>query len=216
MAIDLKELRRQSRIAAALTAFASILVLGSLFVSYNQTVQAKRELQNLQVQVSNAKSELSTLQEESSTLKKENGELEENIKGKLRALNDLYQDPRAASVLNQAALANPAIANAIPRIFLHSNGNPNKDLMEKVATSLRLKGFVVPAPDDVSINGNPTALQIVTNHAVDESDMSLIEQALAANGISNVPTISPFPPGIRHPPRTYAVYLPRKDQVSAM
>ena len=212
MAIDLSEIRRQSRIAAALTAFASILVLGSLFLSYHQTVQARRDLQNLRVQISSAKSALSALQEKNSTLKEENGELEKNIKGKTTALNELFSDADAAGMLNQAALANPAIANAIPRIFLHSNGDPNKDLLKKVAANLRAKGFVVPAPDDVSINGNPMALQIFTNDAVDENDVSLIKQALAASGLSNVPTVSPWPRPIKHPARTYAVYLPREGR----
>jgi len=205
MAIDFSELRRQSRIAAVLTAVASILVLGSLLVSYHETAQAKRELTSLQAQIGMAESDLLALQTKKRELKLQQ-------RGLTSALNDIVAtDGKAAGMLNQAAADNPAVAKAVPRIFLHSNRNPNKELLKAIEAKLRAQGFVVPAPDDDSNQGDPSFIQIVffNNDVAAYSDVPLIKQALIESGLGDVSYHIQLYTSTNHPPRTYAVYLPR-------
>ena len=144
MPIDTAELRKQSHLAALLTAVASLIVLSSLAISSWLTFRATQNLKAIQTQTRIAKQNLVDLRQDVAALRSQRNEL-------TSALSQVVTgNAQAARQLDIVAARNDALARAVPRIFIHESNNAQ--LANEIAQSLRAKGYVVLAPDTVSYN----------------------------------------------------------------
>ncbi len=212
MAVDLVELRKQSRIAAASTALASLLVLGSMIWSYRQTLSARQQLHTIQDQTAHARADLVELEQKRQELQKKIQQSEATANTLKIALNGVVTgNSQATKKLDEIASQNSAVAQAVPRIFIHRSNN--KEVAEQVARKLRLSGFIVPAPDIIS--SGPKRVEIVyfqgTNDPQVISDVEAIKEALRATRpeLEQV-WVQEDINHKQHPNRTYVLYLPEE------
>jgi hypothetical protein len=211
MGIDLKQLRRQSQLAATLTAVASIIILVSLIFSYRQTIQAKRDLSQLQAEVENKK-------DEKERLEREIKELEEQKTALVTLTNGVVsKSPNAAKFVKETVAASPSIASAVPRIYIQTP-RPTASSMpfdpKGLSSRLRSAGFIVPTTEIVSSDSAPdkTQLRYFSDGPTAQKDVNSIADILRSAGLKVQPTLVKTLPGASQPlPRTYEVWFGKSD-----
>ncbi len=202
--ISYSTIQRTSRISAVLTAIGSLIVLVSLYSSYRQTQKAKQELDKLEYQTRAKRVQKDELEKEVSRLSKQ-------AQAYSTVLNDVVStNPQAAKTVARSAESSPSIAQSIPRLFVHSRDSNNLALAETLARNLRSQGFIVSAPDILSSSFDPTKAETVFfgTNAATQQDLQAIAKALIASGVSQEAIAAQQDIYNKHPPRTYAVYLP--------
>jgi hypothetical protein len=195
MDVDLQQLRRQSIISALLTAIASILVLGSLFWSYRQTIAAEKKAEAILEDANQKKSSL-----------------EADIRN-LQAQKNAYQATLNATVtqekLNSFLSQNPSIASSMPRLFIETADPNQQNLAGKAAVALRAAGLTVPTPHVVQANFPPkTELRFFYNDEQATKDVQQIQQILAGLSITaNAQLVKLKPDQDLPPPRQYELWF---------
>jgi hypothetical protein len=211
MEVNYAELRKQSRVAAWLTAIATLIVLGSLVWSSWETRNARRDVYALAKQKAELQQEIGPLDKRVRMLILQKEKLEQADKGQSAALNALVEnDLKATNILEQAARKDSLVAQSVPRIFIHQHGE--KQVASDLAKNLRMRGYVVLAPDEKS-DGFGT--RIVFFNGPDDpethSDVEAIKDAMKQ--------VDPKLNGVRaqwdnqhhHPGRTYAIWIQSDD-----
>jgi hypothetical protein len=196
MDVDLQQLRRQSIISALLTAIASILVLGSLFWSYRQTIAAEKKAEAILEDANQKKTAL-----------------EADIKN-LQAQKSAYQATLNATVtqekLNSFLSENPSVASSIPRLFIEIADQSQQILAGKAAVALRGAGLTVPTPHIVPQANFPpkTELRFFYNDEQATKDVQQIQQILAGLSITaNAQLVKLKPDQDPPPPRQYELWF---------
>jgi hypothetical protein len=214
MDINYDELRKQSRIAAGLTACASVLVLGSLLWSTWETRNAQRELNAIALQKAALQKDIWTLNSQVQSIKFQKEKLERADAGQSAALNALVMDDaKATKALNEVAQSNALVAQSVPRIFIHQKDS--KELALNVAQKLRSLGYIVLAPDEME-DGDGT--RIVYFNGPDDpetiADVQAIKQAMKDSNPAFSSIWVQLDNRHRHPNRTYAIYVEKTITVN--
>ena len=117
-------------------------------------------------------------------------------------------DVKATDRFNMVAADNPAVAQAVPRIFIHQKNNAAT--AETIATVLRGKGYVVLAPDTVVPRISRTQILFYSKASPDAqtvSDVEEIKSVLRSARAEFEPIWVQQDVEHHHPYRTYAVFL---------
>jgi hypothetical protein len=199
MDIDLDHLRRQSRISAALTAIASILVLGSLFWSYRQTLAAEKKAQEILADASKKKAAL-------------DADIA-NLQTQKNALQATLSATVTPEKLNSFLSQNPTVASSIPRLFIETGDPGQQELAGKVVTALRAAGLTVPFPHVVQANFPPaTELRFFYNDEQATQDVQQIQHVLTGLGINaNAQLIKLKPDQPPPPTRQYELWFAKSS-----
>jgi hypothetical protein len=204
MDINLAELRRQSRIAAVLTALSALIVLGSLLLSYSQTVKAEARLAKIQADIATKQVKLEELQSSIAGLQKQHDAL-------FSAISQTSAKSKTSfETLQKVVSAEPSLADQIPRVYMIAARSRGEETIQKASTSLRDAGFIVPAVEE---RGDPTAnvhtyVRRFYEDEQSQEDAKKIKSALDQAGVpSEIQYVGPDPGNPLPPRRTYEFWL---------
>jgi hypothetical protein len=141
MPIDLVELKRQSKIAAVLTAISSLVVLASLLFGYKQITSAERK-------VASAEQRIAHLQIEEERLKRETADLTIKKDALSSSINNTIRDTSTPPPNSAKEAARSVSGHAVTISILIAEKRDRSEA-EKAAQVLRSRGYDVT--DDIKV-----------------------------------------------------------------
>ena len=173
MPLDLIELKRQSRIAAILTAVSSMIVLAALLFSYVQTNHAEQTLNQIRDET-----KLLTIQRDS---------LRTEIAKDMIVLRKLGSSPGlSGDALNKALKSTPSVAERIPRVSIEIAETRDRAEAERAADILKSKGYIVPdiIVEPKSNSARETSIRYFQNDAKTVADAKQIAEIVRQIGFT--------------------------------
>jgi hypothetical protein len=209
---SLGRLRRQWRLASAVSAAGAVLVLGALCWSSIKISSAESNLQKLGAQQAALTGEIQSLNGRKADLEGQIADLAKQKDGYSSALNGLLlrSGPGAAAALQQATAANPEATQVVPIVYLYVASQGQIPFANKVASSLRSAGFVVPKAADHQTNwNNPdvTELRFYEQTGQSTQDLTAIMGKLQAMSVQAKPLIPKWTGARKAPSRQYEIWF---------